>query len=123
MADRGPAGRSPVLQQYRLALLPWQSIPIVVPNLSKPSPVPEGIRSHMDVVRYGLQDPATSGDDRVKCLADPSNVPGTDRWKVWAKYLNPHQLGMPLWTEAELIEGCVLNLFSLPTTDPGPFIR
>ena len=34
--------------------------------------------------------------------------PNPDRWEVWAKYLNPRQLGMPLWTEAELIEGYVL---------------
>ena len=40
--------------------------------------------------------------------------PDPKRWKSWVKYYEPRQLGMPLWTEADLVEGYVLSLFSLP---------
>ena len=58
-------------------------------------------------------------DDDINIWPVQATSPNPIRWKSWRKQLDAALLGMPLWNKVDLVNGYVLNLFSLSTINPG----
>ena len=52
-----------------------------------------------------------------------TSSPNPTQWKSWRKQYGAALLGLPLWDTEELMQGCVLSLFSLSAIDPGHGVR
>ena len=62
-------------------------------------------------VDYQSQEPPIPSEPSIWPIQASSQNPA--RWKSWSKQNGAPMLGMPLWSEEELMSGCAFSMFSL----------
>ena len=67
-----------------------------------------------------VNEPPLEIEERVWPIQAAS--PNPDQYQKWVKYFYAAVLGMPRWSEEELLRGYVLSLFLVPAADAGHLV-